>query len=75
MLGGTEYLSSSARILRDESPSSTLPRGEPHNVLTALPSLPADLEYRFLGHHLILVDTRANMILDRIPGAIECSRQ
>jgi hypothetical protein len=42
----------------------------PPNILAALPRLPADIEYRFLGRHLILHDTRANVILDRIPYAI-----
>ena len=47
----------------------------PVNILAALPQLPADLQYRFTGHHLILVDTRANVILDRIPCAIDCARR
>jgi hypothetical protein len=42
----------------------------PPNVLAALPKLPADMEYRFLGRHLVLVDTRASVIIDRIPYAI-----
>ena len=44
----------------------------PPNVLAALPTLPDDIQYRFLGRHLILYDTRANLILDRIPYAIRC---
>jgi hypothetical protein len=55
----------------DAMPFATMPV----NLLAALPRLPADLEYRFTGHHLILVDTRANVILDRISCAIECSRR
>lgn len=46
----------------------------PPNVLAALPKLPPDLEYRFLGRHLVLVDTRASVILDRIPYAIRRTR-
>jgi hypothetical protein len=42
----------------------------PPNVLAALPKLPADMEYRFLGRHLVLVDTRASVIVDRIPYAV-----
>jgi hypothetical protein len=42
----------------------------PATILSQLPTLPEGLEYRFLGQHLILLDTRANMILDRIPYAI-----
>ncbi len=49
-------------------PLSTAP---PH-ILARLPRLPKDVQYRFLGRHLILHDTRANLILDRIPYAIRC---
>ena len=49
-------------------PLSTVPPG----ILILLPNLPADVEYRFLGQHLILHDTRANVILDRIRDAIDC---
>jgi hypothetical protein len=51
-----------------EKPLSTVPP----NILAALPRLPDDIQYRFLGRHLILLDTRANVILDRIPHAIQC---
>ena len=44
----------------------------PGAILAVLPSLPDGLEYRFLGRDLILHDTRANIILDRISCAIEC---
>jgi hypothetical protein len=61
------------------SPSinASYPSGKPRStmpglILAVLPGLPDGLEYRFLGHHLILHDTRANVILDRIPCAIEC---
>jgi hypothetical protein len=43
----------------------------PPNILAALPRLPEDIQYRFLGRILILLDTRANVILDRIPYAIQ----
>ena len=49
-------------------PLSTVPPG----ILILLPNLPAAVEYRFLGQHLILHDTRANVILDRIRDAIDC---
>ena len=49
-------------------PLSTVPPG----ILMLLPRLPADVYYRFLGRELILHDTRANVILDRIPNAIRC---
>lgn len=50
-------------------PLSTVPPA----VLTLLPRLPADVQYRFVGNHLILHDTRANVILDRIRQAIRCA--
>lgn len=49
-------------------PLSTVPPG----ILNRLPGLPDDVYYRFLGEQLILHDTRANVILDRIPNAIHC---
>jgi hypothetical protein len=45
----------------------------PANILAALPELPDDIQYRFLGPDLVLHDTRANVILDRIECAIRCS--
>jgi hypothetical protein len=42
----------------------------PPNILAVLPALPPDIEYRFVERHLILLDTRAKLILDRIPFAI-----
>lgn len=58
--------------------NSTYPEGKPlstvpPNILAVLPALPDDIQYRFLGRHLILLDTRANVILDRIPYAIQCT--
>jgi hypothetical protein len=53
----------------EAKPLSTVPP----NILAVLPRLPDDIEYRFLGRHLILHDTRANVILDRIPYAIQCT--
>ena len=49
-------------------PLSTMPG----LVLRVLPPLPDGVEYRFLGNDLILHDTHANVILDRIPCAIAC---
>ena len=40
------------------------------NLLQAMPALPKDIEYRFIGKHLILRDARANLIIDYIPNAI-----
>jgi len=58
--------------------NGTYPEGKPLasmpvNVLAVLPALPQDLEYRFMGRDLILLDTRANIMLDRILDAIQCA--
>jgi hypothetical protein len=42
----------------------------PPSILARLPTLPDDIQYRFLGRHLILYDTRANLIIDHILYAL-----
>lgn len=42
----------------------------PPSLLQALPPLPAELEYRLVGEHLVLRDVKAAMILDYIPNAV-----
>ena len=42
----------------------------PPNILAALPQVPADVEYRVVGQHLVLRDVDANIIVDFIPNAI-----
>ena len=49
-------------------PMSTVPA----NVLAVLPRLPDDLQYRFVGRHLVLLDGRSGLILDWIPFASAC---
>jgi hypothetical protein len=44
----------------------------PPRILLLLPDLPYDLEYRFVGRHLILRDRRSNTIVDAVPYAIQC---
>lgn len=51
-----------------DQPVSTVPP----SLLAALPRLPDDVFYRFLNRDLILHDSRANVILDRIDDAIRC---
>ncbi len=43
-----------------DEPLSTVPP----DVLKTLPVLPKDLEYRFVGKHLILYDARAGLVVD-----------
>ena len=50
----------------DEVPLSTVPPG----VLAGLPKLPEELEYRFVGRNLILLDPHAHIIADYVDRAI-----
>ena len=42
----------------------------PPRILNDLPSLPEELEYRFIGRYLILRDVHANMVVDFLPEVI-----
>ena len=42
----------------------------PPDVLAALPRLPEDIQYRFAGKHLILLDAKANLIIDFMLNAM-----
>ena len=48
------------------SPLSTVPP----TLLLSLPTLPDEVEYRFIGRALILRDTVANLIIDFVPNAV-----
>ena len=53
-------------VYPDGAPLATMPP----LLLLQLPALPAELEYRFLGNALILLDVDANLIVDFIPNAL-----
>jgi hypothetical protein len=42
----------------------------PPEVLKALPPLPEELEYRFVGAALILLDSHAHIVVDLVPNAL-----
>jgi hypothetical protein len=50
----------------DAIPLSTMPP----QILTALPKLPEELEYRFIGDRLILFDHHAHLIVDYVDRAL-----
>jgi hypothetical protein len=54
----------------DEYPDAVPLQSTPPTLLLNLPALPAELDYRVVGHSLVLRDTKANLILDFIPNAI-----
>jgi hypothetical protein len=44
--------------------------GTPPSIIKALPDLPGELQYRFVGLDLILLDVDANLIVDILPAAL-----
>jgi hypothetical protein len=56
--------------VNDEYPESAPLATVPAMLLAHLRRLPEDLEYRFFGRHLILLDVDANLIVDYIPDAL-----
>lgn len=50
----------------DNAPLSTFPPG----LLLRLPELPKEIDYRFVGDHLVLYDAQAGIIIDFIPNAM-----
>jgi len=50
----------------DNVPISTVPP----EVLQTLPRLSEDMQYRFIGRHLILLDSHAHVVADFIPDAM-----
>jgi hypothetical protein len=51
-------------------PAMTPVETTPPSLLLNLPKLPAGLEYRVVGHDLVLHDVDANLVVDFIPRAI-----
>ena len=40
------------------------------SMLSKLPLLPEEVEYRFVGRHLVLLDVRANLVIDILEDAL-----
>jgi hypothetical protein len=51
----------------DTVPLATMPP----EVLAALPKLPEDLEYRFVGNRLIILDTKAHLFVDFVTDTFD----
>jgi len=56
--------------VNDAYPPATPLQSTPPSLLLNLPPLPPELEYRAVGHSLILRDIDANLIVDSIANAI-----
>jgi hypothetical protein len=50
----------------DDVPVATMPP----EILQMLPKMPDELEYRFVGRHLVILDPHAHIIADYVPNAI-----
>lgn len=50
----------------DKVPLSTMPP----EVLQVLPKMPEELEYRFVGDSLVILDPHAHIIVDYVPAAL-----
>lgn len=55
--------------VNDEYPDGAPLATVPPLLLRRLPPLPEELEYRFVGEHLLLLDRGANLMVDYIPSA------
>jgi len=51
-------------VINERYPSSVPLSTMPPEILEPLPELKGELEYRFIGRRLILLDTEADIILD-----------
>ena len=56
--------------VNDTYPEKLPLQSTPPTLLLNLPKLPEQLDYRVIGHSLVLRDVRANLIVDFIPNAI-----
>jgi len=53
-------------VYPDESPVMTTPP----TLLSRLPELPMEVNYRILGHTFVLLDNKTNVVIDLIPNAV-----
>jgi hypothetical protein len=51
-------------------PASVPLQSTPASVLENLPDLPKQLDYRVIGHQLILRDAGANLVIDFADGVV-----
>ncbi len=57
--------------VNDEYPTHEPLTTVPPLLLRQLPPLPEELEYRFVGQHLLLIDRKANLIVDFLRYAVD----
>ena len=57
--------------VNDRYPDTVPVATMPPDVLAALPTLPEDLEYRFVGNRLILLDVEAHLVVDFVDNTFD----
>jgi hypothetical protein len=57
-----------------EYPQMAALQSTPPTLLSDLPKLPLELEYRIVGRELVLLDSSANLIVDLLPDALPTSQ-
>ncbi len=56
--------------VNDAYPPGVPLQSTPPTLILHLPTLPKELDYRVVGHDLVLRDAEANLVVDFIPGVI-----
>jgi hypothetical protein len=62
-------------VVNDPYPAGGSRSTMPARLLQRLPPLPPSIDYRFVGSALVLVDTRASLVIDYLPDAVPADRR
>ena len=57
-------------VVNDRYPDKIPLSSMPPEVLQVLPKMPEELEYRFVGDNLVILDPHAHIIVDYVPGVL-----
>ena len=58
----------------EQYPQLSALQSTPPTLLSNLPKLPSEIEYRIVGRELVLLDTASNLIIDLLPDALPARR-
>ena len=61
--------------INQQYPQTVALQSTPPTLLSDLPKLPAEIEYRIVGRELILLDTAAGLVVDLLPDALPASKR
>jgi len=56
--------------VNEQYPQVSAMQSTPPTLLSNLPRLPSEIEYRIVGRELVLLDTASNLIIDLLPDAL-----